>query len=93
VVALWTLGQVNMGLNPGQVKGFLLFHAAISWICYCFTLCKELLYQSCAFSKLYYHTSLYDAILSDASVTLTSQVHASVLVLLIAGNYKSTILG
>jgi hypothetical protein len=53
----------------------------------CFTLYKELLYQSCVFFKIYCSTSLYGFIVSSASADPTSQDHSSArLVLMIVGN-------
>jgi hypothetical protein len=71
---------VVMGSNPGK------FPPPMQLPCY-FTLYKELLYQSCVFFKVYYHSSVYAPILSGTSVCPIKQVHLSaMLVLLIVGN-------
>jgi hypothetical protein len=62
--------QVVMGSNPSQIRFFYCF---MQLPC-CFTLYKELLYQSSEFSKVYYHILLCDPIVNGTSVNPILQV-------------------
>jgi hypothetical protein len=56
VVAHWTLAQVVMGSNPGQVKILLLFHAAAMLLLYSDQ--RITVPKNVDFFKTYYHTKI-----------------------------------
>jgi hypothetical protein len=79
VVTYWTHAHVVMGnLFIISWSHYVILHCTKNY-------CTKVVY----FSKIYYHTSLYDPIISGSSVTPTSQFRVStMLVLLIIGNKK-----
>jgi hypothetical protein len=67
--------QVLKGSNPGQVKIICFMQP----LCCCFTMKNIYSAENAYFSKIHYHTSLYDPVLtSGTNISAISQVGLSV---------------
>jgi hypothetical protein len=83
VVAYWIHTKVVMGSNPDRAICLVSCRRRIVILYFTKKYCSEVVY----FSKIYYHTSLYDPAVRDTIVDSTSQVSSfAMFILPIVGN-------